>query len=193
MPRQENQQLLRQQPLPPRMFPCRNPFRARRDTALAVAQHQENYADVPTGTAVTCVRSQVLHLTPNQGNMFSLSLAVRPIWTSRMSSFCELHTATRRQVKRVLTHSRRFIGKTGGEIFHEMMLRHDVKHVCKFCRTPSSRWLSPMTKLRDSRLPRWSYSARLRCHLQLVTFRFHPTETRAGSWTYGRGLCSCFG
>jgi acetolactate synthase-1/2/3 large subunit len=24
-----------------------------------------------------------------------------------------------------------FIGKTGGEIFHEMMLRHDVKHICK--------------------------------------------------------------
>lgn len=24
----------------------------------------------------------------------------------------------------------RFIGKTGGEIFHEMMLRHNVKHVC---------------------------------------------------------------
>jgi acetolactate synthase-1/2/3 large subunit len=23
-----------------------------------------------------------------------------------------------------------FIGKTGGEIFHEMMLRHDVKHIC---------------------------------------------------------------
>jgi len=26
----------------------------------------------------------------------------------------------------------RFIGKTGGEIFHEMMLRHGVKHVCRF-------------------------------------------------------------
>ncbi len=24
----------------------------------------------------------------------------------------------------------RFIGKTGGEIFHEMMLRHNVKHIC---------------------------------------------------------------
>jgi len=23
-----------------------------------------------------------------------------------------------------------FVGMTGGEIFHEMMLRHDVKHVC---------------------------------------------------------------
>jgi hypothetical protein len=29
-----------------------------------------------------------------------------------------------------LLHS--FIGKTGGEIFHEMMLRHDVKHICTF-------------------------------------------------------------
>ncbi|RBQ72815.1 hypothetical protein FVER14953_20559 [Fusarium verticillioides] len=25
-----------------------------------------------------------------------------------------------------------FIGKTGGEIFHEMMLRHGVKHICTF-------------------------------------------------------------
>jgi len=24
-----------------------------------------------------------------------------------------------------------FVGMNGGEIFHEMMLRHDVKHVCK--------------------------------------------------------------
>ena len=24
----------------------------------------------------------------------------------------------------------RFVGKTGGEIFHEMMLRHGVKHIC---------------------------------------------------------------
>lgn len=26
----------------------------------------------------------------------------------------------------------RFIGKTGGEIFHEMMLRQGVKHICMF-------------------------------------------------------------
>ena len=26
----------------------------------------------------------------------------------------------------------RFVGMTGGEIFHEMMLRQGVKHVCKF-------------------------------------------------------------
>lgn len=25
----------------------------------------------------------------------------------------------------------RFIGKTGGEIFHEMMLRQKVEHICK--------------------------------------------------------------
>ena len=24
-----------------------------------------------------------------------------------------------------------FVGMKGGEIFHEMMLRHDVKHVCE--------------------------------------------------------------
>ncbi|CRK16172.1 hypothetical protein BN1708_011671 [Verticillium longisporum] len=29
-----------------------------------------------------------------------------------------------------------FIGKTGGEIFHEMMLRHNVKHVCKYIGYP---------------------------------------------------------
>lgn len=25
-----------------------------------------------------------------------------------------------------------FVGMKGGEIFHEMMLRHDVKHVCEY-------------------------------------------------------------
>lgn len=25
-----------------------------------------------------------------------------------------------------------FVGLTGGEIFHEMMLRQGVKHICKF-------------------------------------------------------------
>lgn len=25
-----------------------------------------------------------------------------------------------------------FVGMKGGEIFHEMMLRHNVKHVCEF-------------------------------------------------------------
>lgn len=29
----------------------------------------------------------------------------------------------------------RFIGKTGGEIFHEMMLRQKVEHICKPGRT----------------------------------------------------------
>lgn len=28
----------------------------------------------------------------------------------------------------------RFIGKTGGEIFHEMMLRQKVEHICKLVR-----------------------------------------------------------
>ena len=31
----------------------------------------------------------------------------------------------------MLTSFYRFIGKTGGEIFHDMMLRHDVKHICE--------------------------------------------------------------
>jgi len=26
----------------------------------------------------------------------------------------------------------RFIGLSGGQIFHEMMLRHNVKHICMF-------------------------------------------------------------
>jgi hypothetical protein len=29
----------------------------------------------------------------------------------------------------------RFIGKTGGEIFHEMMLRQKVEHICKATNT----------------------------------------------------------
>lgn len=32
----------------------------------------------------------------------------------------------------------RFIGKTGGEIFHEMMLRQKVEHICKLGRTIGS-------------------------------------------------------
>ena len=30
-----------------------------------------------------------------------------------------------------LTAIDRFIGLSGGEIFHQMMLRHDVKHICR--------------------------------------------------------------
>lgn len=30
-----------------------------------------------------------------------------------------------------------FVGMTGGQIFHEMMLRQDVKHVCKYTATRS--------------------------------------------------------
>lgn len=32
-----------------------------------------------------------------------------------------------------------FIGKTGGEIFHEMMLRKGVKHICWFTFCPLSK------------------------------------------------------
>jgi acetolactate synthase-1/2/3 large subunit len=33
-----------------------------------------------------------------------------------------------------------FVGMKGGEIFHEMMLRHDVKHICE-SRDLESHWL----------------------------------------------------
>jgi acetolactate synthase-1/2/3 large subunit len=33
---------------------------------------------------------------------------------------------------RVTNTDPRFIGKTGGEIFHEMMLRQGVKHICAY-------------------------------------------------------------
>ena len=33
-----------------------------------------------------------------------------------------------------------FIGMKGGEIFHEMMLRHKVKHVCRFSYSPMTHW-----------------------------------------------------
>jgi acetolactate synthase-1/2/3 large subunit len=32
-----------------------------------------------------------------------------------------------------------FVGMTGGQIFHEMMLRHGVKHVCTFVTQISTR------------------------------------------------------
>lgn len=34
-----------------------------------------------------------------------------------------------------LTDCCRFVGLSGGEIFHEMMLRQGVKHVCQFTAT----------------------------------------------------------
>lgn len=65
-----------------------------------------------------------------------------------------------------------FVGMKGGEIFHEMMLRHNVKHVCKCAsgghvvvtrrNAHKSRELMPYR----SRLSWRRYPACLRCHLQ---------------------------
>jgi acetolactate synthase-1/2/3 large subunit len=35
-------------------------------------------------------------------------------------------------LSRVTNTGPRFIGKTGGEIFHEMMRRQGVKHICAY-------------------------------------------------------------
>lgn len=72
-----------------------------------------------------------------------------------------------------LDHS--FVGMTGGQIFHEMMLRQDVKHICELCHCIEAISVPILTS--NSWLPWWCYSAGFRRHLQFKTLRFHPTET----------------
>jgi hypothetical protein len=48
----------------------------------------------------------------------------------------------------ILTRGHSFIGKTGGEIFHEMMLRQGVKHICELSLT--SNQLTLLTHLFQS-------------------------------------------
>lgn len=67
--------------------------------------------------------------TPNPtAAMSSLWLTSNGLkWTNR-KPLLELRSAW--SWKLILTQCR-FIGKSGGEIFHDMMLRHGVKHICK--------------------------------------------------------------
>jgi acetolactate synthase I/II/III large subunit len=62
-----------------------------------------------------------------------------------------------------LDHS--FVGMNGGQIFHEMMLRHDVKHICTF-NLPPLKIIFYSQHL--SWIPRRRYPPRLRCHIQLA-------------------------
>lgn len=69
-----------------------------------------------------------------------------------------------------------FVGMTGGEIFHEMMLRQGVEHVCTF-NAPSPPPVESRRMLRRERswLPRRRDPARLRCDLQQQALQLHPT------------------
>lgn len=80
----------------------------------------------------------------------------------------DIHALRSKEVK--LDHS--FVGMTGGEIFHEMMLRHDVKHICKhIVFNPQS------TKLMVHSWISWRcYPTCFRCHSQLAAFRFHSSS-----------------
>lgn len=70
-----------------------------------------------------------------------------------------------------------FIGMTGGQIFHEMMLRHEVKHVCMYSAlTMSWERLAKLT-YSHSRLPRRCHPTSLRCHLQQRQVRLHPPSS----------------
>jgi hypothetical protein len=64
--------------------------------------------------------------TPKRAMSNPLSTPGNRRWTSRtyLESRCDV-------CGELLTVCR-FIGKTGGEIFHEMMLRQGVKHICTF-------------------------------------------------------------
>lgn len=65
--------------------------------------------------------------------MSSPSPTKRPTWTSRTCQCVELYTTSSRSTLpgKIVDSLYRFIGKTGGEIFHEMMLRQNVEHICK--------------------------------------------------------------
>ncbi|KAI0911655.1 thiamine diphosphate-binding protein [Ustulina deusta] len=73
-----------------------------------------------------------------------------------------------------------FIGKTGGEIFHEMMRRHGVKHICMFSYIITR--LGQCLIVTHSWLPWWGYPPRLRCYIQFKTLRFHPPRTGLDIW-----------
>lgn len=64
-------------------------------------------------------------ITYNPSSVFG-----RMIWTSR--TFLAVAVAPLYELPLTYGMPNRFIGKTGGEIFHEMMLRHGVKHICAF-------------------------------------------------------------
>lgn len=61
-----------------------------------------------------------------------------------------------------------FVGMTGGEIFHEMMLRHGVKHICT-----SAPWhimsIGEFANVTTSWLPWRRDSSSLRCYLQQLS------------------------
>ncbi len=65
-----------------------------------------------------------------------------------------------------------FVGMTGGAIFHEMMLRQGVKHVCELMRG-CEECVTYVANAVLSWLPRWCYPPRLRCDLQQQTLRLH--------------------
>lgn len=96
-------------------------------------------ADSPQSSPTTDTMSTVatsgqcpahLSILPPQKNMYNLLLGPRrATWTNRRLPITSDRLLGSRIEANYLIPSR-FIGKTGGEIFHEMMLRHDVKHIC---------------------------------------------------------------
>lgn len=112
-------------------------------------------------------RALLSTLRPKTAAMCSLwSTRQSLTWMNRMSTLVppyEMHTYDReslpttlfnKPIELVLTNylPPRFIGKTGGEIFHEMMLRQGVKHICRFrCRPPTRAPSAPYLQLGQSR------------------------------------------
>lgn len=72
-----------------------------------------------------------------------------------------------------------FVGMTGGEIFHEMMLRQGVKHVCTYNNTNDKdlHFDAAALTMCTSWVSRWCYLACIRCHIQQRQVRLHPPET----------------
>jgi hypothetical protein len=91
--------------------------------------------------------------TQNEKTLYNLAIMLDIWkWTSRTSESPQpLNVHTDRG------HS--FIGKTGGEIFHEMMLRQGVKHICELSLTSNQlTLLTPLFQSATLAAPFYPYS-----------------------------------
>ncbi|KAG0172539.1 Acetolactate synthase, mitochondrial [Apophysomyces sp. BC1015] len=69
----------------------------------------------------------MIHTTRKSKSAAAINLTPSSTEHSTVTKQQKVQPLVRPQVQKDVDHS--FVGKSGGEIFHEMMLRHDVKHI----------------------------------------------------------------
>lgn len=77
------------------------------------------------------------------------------------------------------------VGLKGGEIFHEMMLRHDVKHICAF--------FCPLSLLRIAAHVIWMCAIESQANMRLgswIPWRRHPPRLRRNLPLQALRLCA---